>query len=416
MAGGDGTVESKREERVMGGVLELLAEEIDRCRRMTMATKKTKKTTGKGKMTVTSETLGPDRVESFADEEPKQVQTDADGSKRRAKAGKLKWRKATGSDDALNGWVSTGDTGYAIETKKAGALEWLEGSSAGYEWVSGPLKPVNGETPVSLLKRAKAICQDHADAAGKLPTKPSKELGDWSIPVKLTETELAKKGRELGDLYVQLGKETTNIARAKERSKSTIKEAEGAIEALEKDAVPLAEQLDTGLEERMVKCHKRGISVSRDAPVGEFIYTEPGSGKVLHRHMLSKGEQQGLWGGDPPDKPAKADPPTLRWKEFAKGHPDQLISGPYQVQKQAVKPTGKVLVDHVWIALHEQTRLHDDNDLLEWDTVAEAQAVCQRHADEGKGAEKAVAKRGAKVAGAAAKQPRAGQQPLGGGA
>jgi len=160
-------------------------------------------------------------------------------------------------------------------------------------------------------KRRRAKKAAKAAKAAKVAEPPAtaapalkRERGQWSIPVQLTELELLWRGKRLGDITLSLGSETLKIARAKDAAKIAIKAAEAAIESLNEEALPLAQQLDSGTEERFVDCLRATID-------GEMVYTDPVTGIELHRHALAKGEQLGCWGGAPPDKPPPAAEPTL---------------------------------------------------------------------------------------------------------
>jgi len=171
-------------------------------------------------------------------------------------------------------------------------------------------------------EEAMAVCQAHADAEANGPpleqapgTAPHPEpppaevrRGDWMIPVELTEAEMAERGEELGRITLELGQQTLEIAMAKEAARRAIKAAEAKIEELNAEAMPLAQQLRDGVEDRLTDCVRH-----RDSAAGEVWYTHPITGVELHRHAVPKGEQQGLWGQatPPPDKPPPAAEPTL---------------------------------------------------------------------------------------------------------
>jgi hypothetical protein len=156
----------------------------------------------------------------------------------------------------------------------------------------------------SARETAQRVCESHAakqQPAATAAEPDTGELGDWSIPVQLTEPELARLGQQLGELMVGLGRETLRITRAKDACKKAVKAAEAAIEDLNAEALPVAENLDTGQEYRLVRCRQH-----KDPEAGELYYTDPETGEELHRRAVPKGEQQELFGSKvppPADKP-----------------------------------------------------------------------------------------------------------------
>jgi hypothetical protein len=175
----------------------------------------------------------------------------------------------------------------------------------------GPADDLAGAMALCQIHRGQMMLQQLRDAeiitqgideglalADKVANKPARERGDWMIPVPLTEPEAAAKGRLLGEITIELGEQTLEIARANDDRKRRVRAAEDEIKRLNDEALPLAEQLEAGEEHRLVDCVKHKGD-------GEIWYTHPDTGEELHRHAVPRGEQQGLWGErpPPPDKP-----------------------------------------------------------------------------------------------------------------
>jgi hypothetical protein len=258
-------------------------------------------------------------------------------------------------------------------------------------------------------------------AQPKLPDKkPEVKLVSQTIPVELT----AKERLDRLEQHAKMG-DKRDLAEAKlEAEKARHKSAKdilaGEVEDITGKQRDLRDILKANKEDRKLR-----VIETLDKKTRELVYLDPKTKKELHRRQAMAHELQKSLPGCEDTKPK---PVKLEWQGITPENKNQLVSvgGAYQVRYETsfFGDGAKASKPGRWIARHGQETVADADGTIEWTAPGPAKAACQRHANahpkpaakaekpngKGKALSASIAERKADKA----KQPRAGQSPLGG--